>query len=239
MNGRNGLSGDAEDLWNRNKILRFLPEVDRRSILRQAEVVPLKAGELVFSPRGQSRVTFPLEGVVTLMTTGSPAMGVTSVGPEGFIEPVALIGKRANLRAIVHVPGIGLRMEIEGFRKSLANHRVVGPILLGYTYALLQQMAQELICLQEHTIEARCARWLLHAQNSTGSADLHLTQQSLAEILGVRRASVNEVANRLREMGGIQYHRGAIEIVDRRRLENCACQCYPAIRAVHRQYVTP
>ena len=156
---------------------------------------------------------------------------IATVGNEGMIGlPVFLGGDTIPGQAIVQVPGEALRIESATFRKIALNSEPLRRLLEHYTQALFVFVSQSVACNRVHDISQRCARWLLLTQDRVGSNQFFLTQEFLAQMLGVRRASVSEVASIFQQDGIITYTRGEITILDREALEACTCECYRIVR---------
>lgn len=184
-----------------------------------------------------SHVYFPASGVVSLLSLshGSEAVEVATVGNEGMVGVPVFLGQDSTPgKATMQVPGALLRMLVEDFRREVVD--VPGSrlqvLLQHYTHALMVQMAQGLACNRLHNLERRAARWLLTTRDRVGGPTFPLTQEFLAQMLGVRRAGVSEVASALQAQGLITYTRGVITIRDPAGLEARACDCYRIIRDV-------
>lgn len=216
-----------------NRILAALPRAMLERLLPQFEVIDLPVRR-VLQKRGQplDEVVFPLTGVASMISMGSSgaSVEVATVGCEGMVGlPLFLGGESAAVEVFVQVPGEGLRMPANDFRKHVANERGFERALLLYTQALLTQVAQCSACNQHHAIAGRCARWLLQTHDRVKGDAFSLTHEFLGLMLGVRRATVSETAHSLQERGLIRYHRGTITVVNRAGLEKAACDCYQLI----------
>jgi CRP-like cAMP-binding protein len=150
--------------------------------------------------------------------------------------PVVLGVRVTNLQAITQVSGLAARLDAERFTGHLRQaDGALFSLLLRYTQALHEQTAQSVACNRRHAIEERCARWLLMTQDRVGTDQFGLSQDFLAFMLGVRRASVTVAAGMLQQAGFIRYHRGTITIVDRSGLEAASCECYEVVRRKYEQ----
>jgi CRP-like cAMP-binding protein len=177
-------------------------------------------------------VHFVTRGVASLLAIldDGEAVEVSTIGHEGMVGlPLFLGSVTTPGRSIMQVPGEGLRMSAEVFTREVRPGTALHARLHLYTQALMIQMAQSLACNRLHSIEQRCARWLLMTQDRAGSNGFALTQEFLAQMLGVRRAGVSEVASSLQKQGMIHYRRGQITVLDRIGLEARACACYGII----------
>ena len=136
-------------------------------------------------------------------------------------------------RAVVQIPGRAYALNCEFLQSEFGRCDVVHRALLRYTNALLVQLSHTAVCNKFHSVEERFCRWLLVAQDTTSSDSIPMTQDALARVLGSRRASISDVAGCFQKSGTIQYSRGVIRILARKRLEAGACECYKTISAVH------
>jgi len=178
-------------------------------------------------------VFFIEEGLASVLTTMED--GATSevgmVGPEGIIGASALLGGRHSGQHIVmQLPGTALRIGAASCKRVFDDSPGVRKVILRFVEDLLNLSAQTAACNRLHSVEQRCARWLLMASDRVGSNVLGLTQEFLSAMLGVRRSGVSEAAAELRRSGLIRYRRGEITLVDRAGLEDAACECYAADR---------
>jgi CRP-like cAMP-binding protein len=180
-----------------------------------------------------SHVYFPEEGVLSTIATfetGEVAETATT-GPEGLVAVgAALGGSHALARHVVQVPGSGYRIQLRQFQKLQRDFPAFRQRLLTYVQVFLMQAMQSVACNGVHSIEERCARWLLMCHDRVANDRLRLTQEYLAEMLGVSRPSVNRVARMMQSAGLINYNRGSIEIEDRPGLEGMSCECYGIVR---------
>jgi CRP-like cAMP-binding protein len=163
------------------------------------------------------------------------AVEFATVGNEGFVGVAPLLGVESMpTRCLSQIPGAASRMEAGAFRAAQDANPAFRALLLRYTLALLNQIAQTAACNRAHPIEERCARWLLMTHDRVnGDKHFPLTQEFLAQMLGVRRASVSVAQAILHRAGLIRYTRGTISVLDRAGLEAASCPCYGVIRAEH------
>jgi hypothetical protein len=194
-------------------------------------------GKVLFD-KGQTfgRVYFPEAGVISTVAPFSnelPAEMATT-GREGISSISVVLGaERAVCRHVVQVPGAGLCMNADAFRRALAELPRFSDLLKIYTRAFLTQVLQSVACNAVHSVEERCARWLLMCRDRSDAGKILLTQEFLGEMLGVSRASVNLVARTMQAAGLIRYSRGGITILDAIGLEDTACECYRAVRDLY------
>jgi CRP-like cAMP-binding protein len=217
-----------------NRLLAALPAEVYDQFVPSLERVSLTLKQMLYQPNHAiAYVYFPLTAVaslVTLMQDGQK-VEVATIGNEGMVGlPVFLGAESISAEAFIQIPGEATRMSAVVFRGHALQPGPLQNLLLLYTQALFTQMAQSLACNSLHRIEQRCARWLLMSQDRVRSAQLPLTQEFLAQMLGVRRAGVSEVASRLQQEGLIQYTRGLITILNRAGLEAASCECYATIK---------
>lgn len=156
---------------------------------------------------------------------------VATIGREGMVGlPVFLGAESAPLDAFPQVPGRALRLRTLEFKRALANGNGLQRVLQRYTQALFTQLSQSVACNRLHSIQQRCARWLLATADRVEQNHFKLTQEFLAQMLGVRRASVNAVFQDFQKQGIIKYKLGQMDIKDRRKLERASSECYAIVR---------
>jgi CRP-like cAMP-binding protein len=221
----------------RNSLLEALPAEERRALAPHLETVHLARGT-VLAEAGDAlgHVYFPYDGVVsgTLTMRDGDTAEIATVGREGMVGiGVALGHAEAITRNVVQVAGEAARLPVAELEAALARSPAVRALCLSYVMALLFQVIQSSACNALHPTEQRFCRWLLLLHDRIGGGTLRLTQEFLAEMLGVYRPTVTLVARNLQAAGLIRYHRGVIEILDRAGLEEVSCECY---RAVHARY---
>jgi CRP-like cAMP-binding protein len=217
----------------RNRILAALPADELGRIRPGLERVDLPLRQVLSDPnRPISHVYFVEEGVVSIvgvMADGA-AVETATVGNEGMVGmPLFLGTDRMAAQAFVQVSGHGYRMRADAFRRELAHGGALAGRLALYTQAMITLLSQNSACNRVHSAEQRCARWLLLTADRVGGGTMDLTHLFLSQMLGVRRATVTEVAGALQVRGLIEYSRGHITLVDRPGLEAAACECYGVI----------
>jgi CRP-like cAMP-binding protein len=210
---------------SRDLQIRFLPRMEKVNLaVRQVLIEPTLP---------ISHVYLPLSGVVSLVITlkGGETVEIGTVGNEGLVGTAVFLGAdRSPLKALCQVAGQALRMRTESFRQSLNESAAFGEVVRRYTHGLLNQIAQTTACNHVHSVQQRMCRWLLTTHDRVGADEFQLTQEFLAQMLGVRRPSVTVAACMLQRAGLIRYQRGRIHIVDRAGLEAGACECYETVR---------
>src|SRR5688500_9597162 len=228
------------DVGEENRILQRLPPDQYAALLPYLEPVELNNRQVLWQPDTTIlSVYFPRTCVISLLTPLADEQPVeaATVGREGMAGIPVVLGVRVtNLQAITQVSGLAVRLDAERFTGHLRQaDGVLFSLLLRYAQALHEQTAQSVACNRRHPIEERCARWLLMTQDRVGRDEFGLTQDFLAFMLGVRRASVTVAAGMLQQAGLIRYHRGRITVLDREGLEAASCECYKVVRRKYEQ----
>lgn len=218
-----------------NRLLSALPPAEYQRLQPLLEPVSVPFNETVSEPGGPiPYVYFPQTGVFFLITVLSDGAAVefATVGCEGMVGLPLFLGRETMpSRALCQVEGQSQRLPAAAFRETVRRSEPLAALLRRYTQALMIQVAQSVACNRLHSIDERCARWLLMTHDRVGADQFALTQEFLAQMLGVRRPSVSTVASRLQRAGLIRYRRGRITVVDRKGLEAAACECYRIVRA--------
>lgn len=220
-----------------NNVLLALPRKDYQALLDGLEPVTLAYGTVLYEPGDLiGHVYFPVDCIVSLLTTVETrqAMEVGLVGREGMVGiPLALGTEVSSVRALVQATGRALRMKAARFHKGFEQSPSLRRELYRYTYAKLALARQIVACNHFHSVEARLARWLLMTGDRVLSEEFFLTQVFLADMLGVRRGTVNAAARPLQQRQLIRYSRGRIKILDRAGLEAASCRCYTKVEGPH------
>lgn len=216
-----------------NRLLACLGREDRDALTDGAEKIPLGIRAMLYKPDESIRhVYFPLSGVLSLVIRMQDrvAVEVATVGNEGFVgTPVFLGADRSPTEAFAQVPGESLRVPVESFRTAMQRPDV-NDLLRRHTQALMNSISQSTACNHLHSVQERMCRWLLMTHDRVGGDELHLTQEFLSQMLGVRRPSVTVVAGVLQQAKLIEYRRGRITVLDRDGLEEGSCECYEVVR---------
>ena len=214
----------------RNRLLLALPTASREGLSQYLDWVLLRPGQVLCSPGTPSKYAyFPVGSVVSLLclTEDGGATEVATVGDEGVVEmPLLLGGESCAYRAVVRNGGYSYRCPGHLLGLEVDHSTALQRLLLRYAYSLLTQMAQTAVCNRYHSLFQQLCRWLLLSLDRSRSNEILMTQESIAQILGVRREGVTEAAGRLRSRRVIDYRRGAIVVVDRASLERSTCECY-------------
>ena len=204
------------------------------TLMSSLELVTLGLRHILYEPDVPiDYVYFPVDGVMSMLAQVEDGIEIEvgTVGNEGMIGlPLFLGSDTTPGRAFSQVPGHAYRLPAAAFKELIQEPSRFTTVLHRYTQALMTQISQGTGCNRVHSNDQRCARWLLQTHDRVGKNEFQLTQEFLGQMLGVRRATVSEVAGRLQADGIIEYSRGLIRIVDRTRLEAVSCTCYGVIR---------
>ena len=217
-----------------NLVLAAMPPQAYQRMLTGLEPVKLVYGQVLYKPHDRIRyVYFPVDCLVSLLTSigKNLTLEVGMVGNEGMVgTPIALgIGVSA-VQALVQGGGTALRMTAARFRAEFRKSAPLQQALFRYIHLLMAQVSQTAACNRFHEAESRLARWLLMSSDRVHSNEFLLTHEFLSHMLGVRRVGVTKAAENLRRMKLIEYSRGHIKILDRKRLEAAACPCYRIVK---------
>jgi CRP-like cAMP-binding protein len=217
-----------------NQLLAALPPVVLKRWQKSLEDVELPLGEVLYEPGTVlSHVYFPTTAIVSLlyvMEDGASAE-IAVVGQEGLVGISLFMGGESTpSRAVVQSAGLGLRMKAANLKNELARSGPVMRLLLRYTQALITQMAQTAVCNRHHSLDQQLSRWLLLSLDRLSGHELIMTQELIANMLGVRREGVTEGALKLQKAGLIRYTRGRITVLDRAGLERRSCECYAVVK---------
>ncbi|HTX15685.1 MAG TPA: Crp/Fnr family transcriptional regulator [Candidatus Baltobacteraceae bacterium] len=218
----------------RNRILESVPDAEFRVIRPHLEFLPLSHHSILHEPsRNLKYVYFPNSGLISLVVAMEDGKTVEAavVGREGAAGlPSAVSLMRSPLREVVQIPGEAFRVNVAALRRILNSAPDLQMTLSRYAVVQGIQVAQTAACNRLHDLEQRLARWLLMAQDRVASASLFITHDFLATMLGTDRPSVSLAAGVLQKKRNIAYTRGAVKILNRRKLENSACECYAVIQ---------
>jgi CRP-like cAMP-binding protein len=217
-----------------NHLLASLPEPDYQRLAVQLERVPMPLGMAVYESGGaQGFVYFPADSIVSLLYVledgASTEIAVT--GNEGLVGISLFMGGESTpSRAVVQSAGHGFRVRGAALKRVFESSGNVQHLLLRFTQALITQMTQTAVCNRHHAVDQQLCRWLLLMLDRLSSSEVLMTQELIANMLGVRREGVTEAAGKLQDEGLIEYRRGRIRVLDRRRLEARVCECYSVVR---------
>jgi CRP-like cAMP-binding protein len=224
------LSTDLTD----NHLLAALPDAESQRWLPQLEPVEMPLGQVLYESGGTlSHVYFPTTAIVSLlyvMENGASAE-IAVVGNEGIVGiSLFMGGDSTSSRAVVQSAGLGLRLRAQIMKDDFNRAGPVLHLLLRYTQALITQMAQTAVCNRHHSLDQQLCRWLLLSLDRLQGNELVMTQELIANMLGVRREGVTEGALKLQQAGLIRYARGHISVLDRDGLERRSCECYAVVK---------
>lgn len=218
-----------------NLLLRSLPAPSYRRLVAQLTTHDVAGSDVLWEPdTAVDWVYFPrtFVGSLLVILESSPPVESATVGREGLIGISVVLGAaHASGQAIAQIAGASLRIRASTLRKAVDADPALRRVLLRYANALQEQIAQSVACNSRHTLQERCARWLLATQDRVGRDEFLLLQSFLAAMLGVHRPRVTIVASKLQQAGLISYSRGKLAIIDRDGLEAVACECYASVKA--------
>ncbi len=235
MKGRSRGVAPAPRDPHQNHLLDALPASDYTRIAPHLELVPLALGQVLYEPGARMRyVYFPTTAIVSLlyvMEDGASAE-IAVVGNEGMLGiSLFMGGETTPSHAVVQSAGYGVRLKAKLLKDEFARFGPMMHLLLRYTQALITQMAQTAVCNRHHSVDQQLCRWLLLSLDRLSSSELAMTQELIANMLGVRREGVTEAAGKLQDAGLIRYRRGRITVFDRPGLEARSCECYRVVKA--------
>jgi CRP-like cAMP-binding protein len=218
----------------RNRLLAALPDAEWQRWHPQLEAVELPLGKVLYeSGSTLKHVYFPTTAIVSLLyvlENGSSAE-IAVVGNEGIVGVSLFMGGESTpSRAVVQSAGQGFRLRAQSMKDEFDRAGPVLHLLLRYTQALITQMSQTAVCNRHHSLDQQLCRWLLLSLDRLHSSDLVMTQELIANMLGVRREGVTEAALKLQRAGLIKYARGHIAVLDRPGLEQRSCECYAVVK---------
>ena len=227
-----------DDGTRSNRLLKALPEEDYQRLHGHLRPHAVKQKQDM-GEAGQriAEVHFPVDAVVSILTRmdEGPSVEIATIGNEGVVGLTVAWGSEAmNPRelATVQAPGEVVSMDAGTFRAELHRQGALASLIERYTLAFFSQVSQQVACNGLHSVEQRCARWLLLTHDRVGTDEFPMTHEFLAQMLGVRRASVTVTAGILQRAGFVEFSRGRVEVVDRAGLEGAACECYGVTREV-------
>jgi CRP-like cAMP-binding protein len=218
----------------KNQLLASLPEVERQRWVSELESIELPLGQVLYeSGATMKHVYFPTTAIISLlyvMEDGASAE-IAVVGDEGVVG-IALFmgGDTTPSRAVVQSAGRAFLLSAKAMKEEFERSHPVMHLMLRYTQALITQMAQTAVCNRHHSLDQQLCRWLLLSLDRLEGNELLMTQELIANMLGVRREGVTEAALRLQRAGLISYTRGHIRVLDRPGLERRTCECYSVVK---------
>ncbi|HSC68372.1 MAG TPA: Crp/Fnr family transcriptional regulator [Cellvibrio sp.] len=217
-----------------NHLLRALPEQDFAGLGDHLELVYLRLGDMLYEPgKPLQHAYFPTTAIVSLnyVTAAGTSVETAGVGNEGMVGiPLFMGGNTTPGSAVVHTAGYAYRVERALLKQEFSRAGGLQQLLLRYTQALVTQICQNAACNRHHSVEQQLSRWLLLTMDRIASGQVVMTQELMANMLGVRRESVTAAASNLQAAGCISYRRGHISVLNREALENRACECYAMVK---------
>ena len=218
----------------KNKLLEALSAAERERLRPNLEPADLPLGDVVYeSGRPLHHVYFPTDSIVSLLyvlESGASAE-IAVVGNEGVVGISLFMGGESTpSRAVVQSAGRALRLPAKAMQAEFKRGGAMQHLLLRYTQTLITQMAQTAVCNRHHSVDQQLCRWLLLSIDRLASPEIKMTQELIANMLGVRREGVTEAAGKLQKLGVIRYSRGQITVLDREKMEQLCCECYAVVR---------
>ena len=216
-----------------NHLLAALPEAEYSQLADKFELVSLKLGHVLYESGDRlNHLYFPTTSIISMLyimeNGGTAEIGIA--GNNGLIGyAIFMGGETTSSRAIVQIAGDAVRLKADDAKKVFAAGGIFQDILLRYTQSLITQISQTAVCNRLHSVEEQLCRWLLINHDQLPDNKLVMTQELIANMLGVRREGVSVAATHLQERGVIEYSRGTISILDRKKLEAEACECYQVV----------
>jgi CRP-like cAMP-binding protein len=218
----------------RNQILRALPAAERERLYPHLQRVPMPLGAVIYESGARLRhIYFPIDSIVSLLYVlkDGASAEIALVGNDGAVGVSLFMGGESTpSRAVVQSAGSAFRLSRTRLKQEFERHGSLLTVLLRYTQSLITQMAQTAVCNRHHALDQQLCRWMLLSLDRLDSNELHMTQELIANMLGVRREGVTEAAGRLQKLGVIRYSRGKITVLDRPRLEKLSCECYGVVK---------
>ncbi len=220
-------------LLRTNQLLETLSVEELERLRPHLEPVSFRLGEVLHeSGVALKHLYFPTTTVISLLfvTETGASTELATTGREGAVGiELFMGGESAPSRAVVQIEGMALRLPVDEMRNEFRRGEALQTTLLRFTQALIAQTSQTAVCNRHHNVDQQLCRWLLRSMDRTEANELRMTQQSIANMLGVRREGVTEAAGKLQSWGCINYSRGLIKILDRQRLEDRVCECYSVV----------
>ena len=227
---RNAGRGDPRE----NRLLAALPDADYAALAPHLEDIAMPLGLSVYESGGrQGFVVFPADSIVSLLYVleNGASTEIAVTGREGLVGiSLFMGGETTPSRAVVQSAGRGYRVRAAVLKKQFESAGALQPLLLRFTQALITQMTQTAVCNRHHSVDQQLCRWLLLMLDRLGALELRMTQELIANMLGVRREGVTEAAGKLQAQGLIEYRRGRITVLDRPGLEARVCECYAVVK---------
>jgi CRP-like cAMP-binding protein len=219
---------------HQNHLINALPGEDYRRLAPHLEHVPMKLGTVLYEPGMTMRyVYFPTTAILSLLYVleNGASAEIAIVGNEGMLGISLFMGGESTpSRAVVQSAGFGYRLRAKHLKEEFDRFGSLMHLLLRYTQGLITQMAQTAVCNRHHSVDQQLCRWLLLSLDRLESDELVMTQELIANMLGVRREGVTDAAGKLQQVGLIEYKRGRIRVLDRKGVEARSCECYSVVK---------
>jgi CRP-like cAMP-binding protein len=220
---------------HQNHLLDALPASDYARVASHLELIPMKLGDVLYESGAKLRyVYFPTTSIISLLYVleDGASAEIAIVGNEGLLGiSLFMGGDTTPSRAVVQSAGFAFRLRAQLLKDEFARFGPTMHLLLRYTQALITQMSQTAVCNRHHSVDQQLCRWLLLSLDRLASNELSMTQELIANMLGVRREGVTDAAGKLQKAGLIRYQRGRITVVDRPGVEARSCECYQVVKA--------
>jgi len=219
---------------SQNYILAAVPPVELERLAGELELVPMALGEMLYGPGGQlQHAYFPTTSIVSLhyVTESGASAEIAGVGNEGVVGVSLFMGGNTTpSSAVVQTAGQAYRLERRILMEEFNRGGPFQKLLLRYTQALITQMSQTAVCNRHHSVEQQLCRWLLGTLDRLPSGQFVMTQELVANMLGVRREAITEAAGKLQHAGFIRYRRGHIAVLEKAGLVKLSCECYSVVK---------
>jgi len=217
-----------------NSLLAAVPALEVARLADELELVPLALGEMLYGPGGQlQHAYFPTTSIISLhyVTESGASAEIAGVGNEGVVGVSLFMGGNTTpSSAVVQTAGQAYRLERRVLMEEFNRGGPFQKLLLRYTQALITQMSQTAVCNRHHSVEQQLCRWLLGTLDRVPSGQFVMTQELVANMLGVRREAITEAAGKLQHAGFIRYRRGHIAVLEKAGLVKLSCECYSVVK---------
>jgi CRP-like cAMP-binding protein len=228
---------------NGNQLLACLPKSEYPELFGRLKLISLESGQVCYEARAPIDYSyFPTSGTlsaVVVLSTGN-MIEVATIGREGAAGlPAFIKAQTSPNRVFCQVPGEALQIESHILERAAQHDGLLRKLLFKYHAAFTFQVSQSVACNGSHVLQERCCRWLLMTHDRVDGDEIQLTHEFLAAMLGVRRSSVTETLQALKEKGLIDYGRGKITVMNRQRMEDGSCECYASVRAEYARLLDP
>jgi CRP-like cAMP-binding protein len=229
------MAKNASSNWPRNRLLLALPSRNLKRLMPDLEQIRCHRAQILMNADSAlDHVFFPDSGVVSVVAVYADGsiIEMATVGREGFTDVQAVFGaKRSSIQLLVQIPGTAAKMSRTAFTRAMQSMPAFRGVMDAYVQAFLEQVMVSVACNGAHSLKQRLARWLLMMRDRSDGDVLPITQSLLAEMLGVQRPTITNIAREFERAGLIERGRGQVTILDRRGLTEVSCECYQLVRA--------